>query len=414
MKTIGIIAEFNPFHKGHEYFIREARARSCADAVVVVMSGDFVQRGEPSLWNKFIRAKAASYGGADLVLELPSPLATASAADFAYGAVKLLDKLGAIDELWFGSEAGDANIFNLLAEILIDEPFEYQSCLREALKKGASFPKARSSALCSYLFSKDHTQGSGLFKDESSALELLSSPNNILALEYCIALKKLKSPIKPMTLKRKGGGYNDENLNALYSSATAIRKSLYGNALSEASAALPDFYRSCFDLDTLKTRLICADDFSLILKYKIMCESDETLSEYEDVGYELARRIKQHENEFKGFSNFAALLKTKNRTYTSICRALTHIILSIRRSDIETALSATYARILAIGKNKELLGEIKKSSSCTLCPKPSDLKDGAYETELFVSSLYASVYADKFGMDFVHEYKQQIFTLNET
>ncbi len=413
MKTIGVIAEFNPFHKGHEYFINEAKSRAAADAVVVVMSGDFVQRGEPALWDKFTRAKAAVYGGADLVLELPSPIATASAAVFAYGAVKLLDGLGAIDELWFGSEAGCADAFSLLADIISNEPDDYKSLLKESLKKGDSFPKARSSALCSYLLQGKNSKNSesAFWGNENALAEFLSSPNNILAVEYCAALKKLKSRIKPMSLKRQGAGYNDVHLNDLYSSAAAIRKAIIGADTLMAAKALPDFYASCFDGDLLKSGFVCADDLSLVLRYAIMRESVDSLSTYNDVGMSLAHRIKQLENEFTSFTDFAALLKSKNRTYTSISRALIHILLSIRQHDVEAALSAPYARILAIGKNKDVLGMIKKSASCALCPKPSDLKDGSYEKELFVSNLYESVRADKSGDRFVHEYTRQIFTL---
>ena len=185
MKTIGIIAEFNPFHKGHEYFINEAKRLSGADSVVIVMSGDYVQRGEPAVWDKFTRAKHALLGGADLVLELPCVYATGSARDFAYGAVSILNKLNVIDELWFGSEAGDTAVFDMLSDVLSNEPEGYSEALKSKLRSGFSFPKARCEALISYVFSTVRQPS----VTEDFLRSFLNSPNNILGLEYCIALK---------------------------------------------------------------------------------------------------------------------------------------------------------------------------------------------------------------------------------
>ena len=405
MKTIGIIAEFNPFHKGHEYFINEAKRLSGADSVIIIMSGNYVQRGEPAVWDKFTRAKHALLGGADLVLELPCVYATGSARDFAYGAVSVLNKLNIIDELWFGSEAGDTAVFDMLSDVLSNEPEGYSEALKNGLRSGFSFPKARCEALISYVFSKERQPS----VTEDFLRSFLNSPNNILGLEYCIALKKLNSRIVPKTLTRLGAGYNDKELNPLYSSASAIRKAFESSEHSAALKSLPDFISSAEDIDKLCLKTICADDFSMILKYKIMCETAASLASFYDVGDDLARRIKQCENDFKSFTQFAAILKTKNMTYSHICRSLLHIVLNLTPDDILKANCAEFVRVLGINKSSvSLTGEIKKRSAVSLCAKPADLRTGSYDKETFVSNLYESVYSDKFKTDFIHEYQKQL------
>ena len=398
MKTIGIIAEFNPFHKGHEYFINEVRRLSGADNVVVVMSGDYVQRGECALWDKYTRTKMAIMSGVDLVLELPCVFATGSARDFAYGAVSLLDKLGVIDELWFGSEAGDMRLFDMVSDIFVDEPEEYSAALRSNLKSGMSFPAARAAAVTDFL-------------NNNKISDFLNSPNNILGLEYCLALKKLKSGIVPRTLARLGGGYNDETIKAKYSSASAIRKALLDRRFGDAFSALPTSFAAHFDVWSLLKKTLNVDDFSLILRYKLLGSSAEALAQYRDVSVDLANRIKQLENEFKSFSQFAMLLKNKSTTYSHICRALIHIILEITDADFEAAANADFIRILGINKaNSALLSAAKSNSKAILCPKPADLKNGSYAKELFASNLYESVYASKFKAPYIHEYKKQLIT----
>ncbi len=418
MKTIGIIAEFNPFHKGHEYFIDEAKKLSGADSVVVVMSGDYVQRGECAIWDKFRRAEMAVICGADMVPELPVVFSTGSARDFAYGAVSLLDNLGVIDELWFGSESGDMRLFDVISGIFADEPVEYSDALRSNLKCGMSFPAARAAAFASVFgndpgFIKKYDLDTDAVLNKKTINTFLSSPNNILGIEYCLALKKLKSNIVPKTLTRLGGGYNDKALNSKYSSASAIRLALADKRFGDAFSALPASITANFDIWDLFKKTLCIDDFSLILRYILMRESAESLSNFRDVGIDLARRIKQHENDFRTFSQFAMLLKNKSTTYSHICRALIHIILGLTDADFESAVNANHIRLLGINKsNSALLSAAKANSRASLCPKPSALKDGSYDKELFASNLYESVYAHKFNAPFTHEYRKQMIIKN--
>ena len=213
MKIVGIIAEYNPFHNGHQYHIEEALKITGADAAIVVMSGDFVQRGAPAIMPKHLRAKMALNGGASLVLELPVPYATGSAEYFAYGAVSLLDQLGCVDAICFGSECGNISELAELSKLLVEEPDEYKAYLSSYLKVGHSFPLARQLAVHDYLKSE-------------TADELLAKPNNILGIEYLKALYRLNSDMQAYTIQRISSNYHDQDLQENYSSASAIRNEL--------------------------------------------------------------------------------------------------------------------------------------------------------------------------------------------
>lgn len=217
MRVNGIIAEYNPFHNGHGYHIDAAKKQNNADYTIIAMSGNFMQRGEPALIDKYKRAEMALLNGADLVLELPAFYSASSAEFFARGGVTLLDKLGVVDSLCFGSECGDVDVLRRIAEILADEPEKYVSSLRRYIKDGLSYPTARTNALLEY----DPTL--------SNFHDVLSSPNNILGMEYIKTLILRKSSIQPVTTKRIGSSYHDLRLGINQSSAKAIVQVLYNN-----------------------------------------------------------------------------------------------------------------------------------------------------------------------------------------
>lgn len=206
MKIVGLITEYNPFHNGHLYHIQKAKEISGADAAVVVMSGNYVQRGAPAIMPKHLRAEVALEAGVPVVMELPVCYASGSAEYFAAGAISLFEQLGCIDSICFGSECGDYKVLERIARVTADEPEEYKFSLQEALRKGISFPRARQMALKAYL------------KDDSLDV-ILEQPNNILGIEYIKALYKKKSSIKTYTIKRMVSGYHDEELTGSYSSA---------------------------------------------------------------------------------------------------------------------------------------------------------------------------------------------------
>lgn len=424
MNVTGIIAEYNPFHLGHLHQIAYVREKLNSDYIIVAMSGDFVQRGTPALLSKYTRAQAALLCGADLVLELPVQISSASAEFFAAGAVSLLNGLGVVDQLCFGSEEGAVEGMCLAARILNEEPENFQALLEKNLKQGISFPAARSRALSEYLCTMRSPGEENLsaFSDT-----LLSSPNNILGIEYCRALLRLHSNITPVTLKREGAGYHDLTLkNNQAPSASAVRVFLTETVRqTQTSSSYKDFSAlenmlPAASLQLLKNaffnqEFLTENDLDLILHYCLMGKTAEELTEYADVSPELAARIINCLNDYRGFSQFAELLKTKELTYTRIQRALLHILLQIR----ETPKEFSFGRVLGFRKSASpLLKEIKKRGTIPLVTKPSasaktftpDEKK-LLDTNTAASNIYESLICHKTGRTFVHEYQKQMILI---
>ncbi|MBR5584002.1 MAG: nucleotidyltransferase family protein [Lachnospiraceae bacterium] len=292
MNVTAIISEYNPLHKGHLYHIETARKETGADFCIAIMSGNFVQRGTPAILDKYARAEAALKSGVDLVLELPAMYATASAEYFALGGVALANKLGCVTHLSFGSEYGQADKFMEAANLLINEPEEMKIPLKEALKEGLSYPAARA-----YAVKVSHPE----------LADILETPNNILGVEYCKALLKLKSKIIPHTLKRQGQDYHSETADEGFASATGIRK-LIGNNNPEQEtilkAQLPPATYDCLS-PYFGHRPLTEDDLSMLLRYKLITENRSHLTEYFGVNKELSNRIYKHLSDFETFSSFA-------------------------------------------------------------------------------------------------------------
>lgn len=413
MKTVGLITEYNPFHNGHAYHIEKAKMLTGADRVIVVMSGDFVQRGAPAVMPKHLRAESALLSGASLIIELPVCFATGSAEYFAQGSISLLNQLGCIDSICFGSECGDLHLLKEIAQILADEPIEYQTALKQALKEGASFPAARQEAL-------------NIYSDKYS--EILASPNNILGIEYLKALAKIHSKMEPFTIKRIGTGYHDMDIDGQFSSATAIRSDIYQLAdVNSSSESLPLTHiqtqvpSSCHELmkKNYQTRYpVKADDFSLLLKAKLLSETAGSLSHYLDMSPELANRILRLRNDYLSFEQFCDLLKTKELTRSRISRSFIHVLLGIT-NDWLTAMKAPapYARILGFRRDHaDLLGILKRTSDIPLITSPARavLADTAYqmlELDIYASDLYESVITDLYGTPFHNELTKQIIKI---
>ncbi len=413
MKTVGLITEYNPFHNGHAYHIEKAKMLTGADRVIVVMSGDFVQRGAPAVMPKHLRAESALLSGASLIIEFPVCFATGSAEYFAQGSISLLNRLGCIDSICFGSECGDLHLLKEIAQILADEPIEYQTALKQALKEGASFPAARQEAL-------------NIYSDKYS--EILASPNNILGIEYLKALAKIHSKMEPFTIKRIGAGYHDMDIDGQFSSATAIRSDIYQLAdVNSSSESLPLTHiqtqvpSSCHELmkKNYQTRYpVKADDFSLLLKAKLLSETAGSLSHYLDMSPELANRILRLRNDYLSFEQFCDLLKTKELTRSRISRSFIHVLLGIT-NDWLTAMKAPapYARILGFRRDHaDLLGILKRTSDIPLITSPARavLADTAYqmlELDIYASNLYESVITDLYGTPFHNELTKQIIKI---
>lgn len=414
MQINGIIAEYNPFHNGHQYHIEESLRLTGADYTIVVMSGSFVQRGAPALLDKRLRAEAALHCGADLVLELPVLYAASSAEFFAAGASALLDRLGVVTHLCFGSECGDANALGQIAQILSEEPEEYRAALKAVLKQGASYPKARLQALGAL----NSLGSSGALQNcphlPSDCAEILSTPNNILGIEYIRALRKRKSSICPVTLQRRGAGYHDtvfqddtaaaSNGKSGFCSAAAIRQGLCEE--KGGTSALANQLWQYMPPEAARllhaSRPLFLNDFSSLLYYRLIMESASGYEKYLDISRGLSDRIRNLLPSFTGFEAFCNALKTKDMTYTRISRCLLHILLGITKDDMELgeALDYTpYARVLGFRRSAvPLLGAIKRHSDIPLVTSVPDARkslsaeaDRLLELDILASRIYRGI-----------------------
>lgn len=383
MNVVGIIAEYNPFHKGHFYHIEEAKKRAGADYCIVVMSGDFVQRGEPAYFSKYTRARMALRCGADLVIELPNLFAVSSAEDFASCGVRLLNSLGVVTHLCFGSETEHIEVLLKAARLLSHETEEFSISLKEGLNSGLTWPQARNRSLL---------QTSALTPAEEEELTAaLSSPNSLLAIEYCKALIRLESPIRPIAVRRLGEGYHDTRLDGIQASASAIRNA---QNRQEAAPHIPEPILPLYDAEQPLTVSDCSD----LLNYTLLTLSrgKRPFTEFADVSPELANRLERHLLTFTDWEGRIRQLKTRQYTYTRISRLLTHILLGITDSQVAAARQAgyaPYARILGFrAESRPLLSAIKAASAIPMITKTADgsaILEGT-ALELFTQDLYAS------------------------
>lgn len=394
----GIMAEYNPFHNGHVYHINRSKEMTGADYTIIVMSGNFVQRGAPAIIDKQTRTRMALENGADLVIELPAYYSVSSAEYFAKGGVGILDKLGVVNYLCFGSECSDINLLNKFAKILLEEPLEYREYLHRFLRDGMSFPLARNNALVHY--------DPSLF----DASKLLEAPNNILALEYIKALTKRASKITPVTLAREGSNYHDRFIssNSTKASAQAIREAILSTPRGDYRPVMPENACSLLEAELENNRLIDIDDFSGMLYYKLLMEREIGYTAYLDISQELSDRIVNLLPQFVSIKQFADLLKTRDRTYTRITRCLMHILLDISSSALEEYAMVDYvpyAKVLGFRKQSEqLLSEIKMKSSIPLITNLADAKRDLYEepgkmlrNEIKINEIYLAAQAIKTG-----------------
>lgn len=361
MNITGIITEYNPFHNGHLYHLTEAKKATNSDGVICIMSGNFVQRGGPSIVDKWKRTEMALENGVDLVLELPTFYAVSSAELFARGAISILNSLGVVDNLYFGSECGDVNKLYEIAKILTTNNDSFNSILKSNLKEGISFAKAREKSLIH--FSKD-----------DSIKEVISSSNNILGIEYIKAILSEKSNIKPYTLKREGNNYTDTSLAKVFSSATSIRKALLANidSLEALNTVMP-----LSSINILKESLNIGYNFTFdedlyqYLRYKISTNCVNFNNLYE-ISEGLDKKILKEILDSTSYEDLIFRVKSKRYTYTKISRLLTQIFIGFDNFDLnkDTINNYNYGRILGFNsKGQEILSLIKKTSSIPLITK---------------------------------------------
>ncbi len=418
MKIIGIIAEYNPFHNGHAYQIATIRKRTDADFVIVAMSGDFVQRGAPAILDKYARAQMALSCGADLVLELPALWATASAEHFAMAGVTLFEKMGLVDGICFGAETDNLPLLTAIADILADEPEAYRTLLASYLKTGVAFPKARASALADFVAMHEthHTGEPGDLYSEPGNLhstpndlhEVLSSPNNILAIEYLKSLRRRHSSMTPYLIRREGSGYHDTIL-APTASATGIREALFGGDTS-ISVSMPAAAYTILQEYQAMAPLLDSDDFSPILGYRLLSLRPKELTAFGDCSADIANRIYKNRLAFSSYTSFAAQNKRRDITYTRMSRILLHIILSITDDDYARYASCDYIPYLRIlgfrTASTRLFRELKNAAQVPLISKLADASAilspdalSLLDKDIFAADLYEQVKVLKLQAD---------------
>ncbi len=397
-RVLGIIAEYNPFHNGHLYHIAKSKQETEAQYVIGIISGNFVQRGNTSIVNKWTKARMALLNGVDLVIELPTVYSISSAENFAEGAVKILNSLEIVDTISFGMETNDISTLNNIANVLYNEPKEYVTILSHELNKGNSYPKARENALMMYL------------NDIKRYANVLTGSNNILGIEYLKAMRKTKSKIIPVGIKREKVLYNDKYIVDEFASATAIRKMLMTRELNDISKVMP---RNSYLLlgEELKKGhyVIDISRFEKEIIYNLRKMSKEDIAKLPDVSEGLENSIKNAADSCNNLKDLINIVKTKRFTQTRIQRILLYSLIGITKKQMDISKKVTpYVRVLGFNnRGKELISEMMninpKLNVVTSVKKYMDtvanknLKE-MLETDILATNIYTlGYYSDSYS-----------------
>lgn len=415
MNVVGLIVEYNPFHNGHAYHMTEAKRLAQAEAVVAVMSGDFLQRGEPAIVSKWARAEMALHAGADLVLELPVAYATQPAEWFAHGAAALLDATGVVSHLCFGSEAGTLAELQPLAQRLAGESGALKAAIAEELATGASYPAAYAAAAARSVAAPQ----AGGPDAAARARALLEQPNNSLGLHYLIALQRLGSAIAPLTVRREGAGYRDaEPGSANIASATAIRGLITGGNLVDAAPYIPPYTTEILAREFKAGRgPITWESFVRTLFHLLLASTPEALAKHHEVTEGLEYRIKKILPELKQLTVEELLmkLKTKRYTYTKLQRMLLHILLQHDRHALsanELGKGPGYLRVLAFSSTgRRLLKQMKSCASLPIVTRAAGLSDPGLALDIRAATAYANAMPFRDDFEIFRDYRQPPITV---
>lgn len=406
MKHIGIIAEFNPFHNGHAYLIHSAKERFPDKQIIIMMSGDYVQRGEPAIFNKYIRTEAALCAGASVVFELPSLFATASAEHFATAAVLALHSTSLVDTLCFGTEISDLASLKEIAFYLSEEPTSYQNALREGLASGLSYAKARANALC-------------LHFDHPAYSSILKQPNNILAIEYLKAIIKYNLPIDVVAIPRQGSGYHEPDLSDSLCSATALRNAIREQA--DISESLHHFMpESVYKIlsDRPDARPLFWNDFVPYLQYALSyCE--HPFEEYCDISSDFSNTLGHLSPVPYDFNAIVEHISGRHLSQSRIQRSLLNILLSQTSCQMKNAKAngyIDYLRLLGLQQNASfLLRECKQTSSVPIINKVTQAQHilspdaySAFTRDLQKSHLYNQAFYNHYHVALPTEYERSV------
>jgi predicted nucleotidyltransferase len=380
MKSVGLIVEYNPFHNGHAYHLQASKEAAAADVVIAVMSGNFLQRGEPALVSKWQRTKMALLNGVDIVFELPYRFATQKAETFSNGAVSILDAVGC-DSLCFGSESGDLSLFLQTIDYLEIQHQSYNENIKQYIETGVSYPKALSLAFQQ-------------LPDSEKYLDL-AKPNNILGLEYIKAIKHQKCALTPMTIPRKNANYHDEDFSsATIASATSIRKAIFAN--SDGNSAI-DQYVPMPTKQLLKEYLHFYqvfhqwENYWSYLQFRLIHSTPEDLREIYEMEEGLENRLQAAALESNNFHEFMQHIKTKRYTWTRLQRLCVHILTNTKKEEMVTlSEKASYLRLLGMtSKGREYLNKNKSHLSLPLISKLSSYKENEINQDIKAARVYS-------------------------
>ena len=348
--VLGIVAEYNPFHNGHLYHLLKSKELTKDDYTVAVISGNFTQRGESSLVDKWTKAEMAIANGVDLVIELPAIYSISSAENFADGAIKILNSLKVVDHISFGAECQELNKLNIIANVLHDEPKDFKIILSRALACGNSFAKSREIAITKYL------------KDDSYS-NLLVEPNNILGIEYLKAIKKHHSKIIPISVPRKDSGHLTGDYTGTISSATAIRNMVKtGDMRNFKNALTPHSYTILKEEINSGHFVRDFSEFEKLIIYNLRLKGVNDIQKLADVNEGLENLLKKAADSCNTLDELINIVISKRYTETRIRRILLYSLLGITKKNMEISKKITpYVRVLGFNNNgKKLLGKIKR------------------------------------------------------
>ncbi len=428
MKVVGIVAEYNPFHNGHEYQLRRARELYGTDVpIVAVMSGDFVQRGEPAIADKWVRTQAALRCGVDLIIEIPFTFACASAERFAQGAIRLLNATGVVTDLYFGSECDDLALLCCVAEQYDEEDPAFITSLRDYLREGKAYAKARELAV------GDFFRQSGCIELAEASALIMSKPNSILALEYLIALRKTGSAIRPTALRREGAGYNDCAIDSPFSSATGIRSAIErrrSDGIFRASEIAGDLIGKMPDISLalllsewqkgirpVTPRLLIGDQI-----IRIRALHPEDLEKYAYMGDNLSRWLRNAVGRLRDtepdhlLDAFREESDTRRFAPTRVFRAMTSMLVGQLEKDLTALPEPKYLRVLGFSdRGRNLLRMMRKSATLPMIDKASDFLglggDATLTRMAELDLISAELWGMKAGLRYGDEFERTVVRL---
>ena len=347
-RVLGVVAEYNPLHNGHIYHLEQSKKLADCNYSIAVLGGNFTQRGDASIVNKWSKAEMALQAGFDLVLELPTLYATSSAENFADGAIKVLDSLKVVDAISFGSEIGDLDKLDSIAEVLYKEPKEYSTILQRELKEGVSYAKAQENAINTYL--------------KKSCSKILNSPNNILSIEYLKALKRRKSSMVPVTIKREVDN-SSAQVKKVLASSTEIRSMIAKK--KNVKTLIP---KSTFNVlrESIRNGELVLDlnEFEDAILYSLRKMSVEEIAMLPNISEGLENKIKKASNEYNSLENVIEEIKSKRYPETRVKRILIHSLLGITQKDIDMSKRVIpYIRVLGFtARGQKMISAISKKN----------------------------------------------------